>query len=59
MDIERENLTRRYDEDVITVNWYPATPRMAASCNQIEQGLPQDLVTIDLDAFLDRVYSLA
>jgi hypothetical protein len=59
MDIERGDLTRRYDKEVLTVNWYPATPRIAASCNQIEQGLPQDLMTIDLDAFLDRVYAMA
>jgi hypothetical protein len=60
---KRTEPTHRYDEEILSVNWNPAVALIAMSCYQTEQGLrPQlreDLTTIDVDAFLDRVYALA
>ena len=60
---KRTEPTRRYDEEILNVNWNPAVTLIAVSCYQTEQGLcprmPEDLTTIDVDAFLDRVYALA
>ncbi len=59
---KRTEPTRRYDEEILSVNWNPAIALVAMSCYQTEQGLrprlPEDLTTIDVDAFLDRVYAL-
>ena len=59
---QRTEPTRRYDEEILSVNWNPAIAQVAMSCYQTEQGLrprlPEDLTTIDVDAFLDRVYAL-
>ena len=59
---KRTEPTRRYDEEILSVNWNPAIAQVAMSCYQTEQGLrprlPEDLTTIDVDAFLDRVYAL-
>lgn len=60
--VKRTEPTRRYDEEILSVNWNPAIALVAMSCYQTEQGLcprlPEDLTTIDVDAFLDRVYAL-
>jgi hypothetical protein len=52
----------RYDDEILSVNWNPAIAQVAMSCYQTEQGLrtrlPEDLTTMDVDAFLDRVYAL-
>jgi len=54
---------RRYDEDLLCVNWNPAVGLVALSCYQTEQEhspqLPEDFSNIDVAAFLDRVYALA
>lgn len=54
---------RRYDEELMCVNWNPAIGVIAMSCYQTAQELspelPEDLATVDVDAFLDRVYALA
>jgi len=59
---KRTEPTRRYDEEILSVNWNPAIALIAMSSYQTEQGLrprlPEDLTTIDVDAFLDRVYAL-
>jgi hypothetical protein len=59
---KRTEPTRRYDEEVLTVNWHPAMPQIEMSCYQTEQRLRprmlEDLTTIDVDAFLDGVYAL-
>lgn len=53
----------RYDEELLCVNWNPAVAVMATSCYQTEQEmspqLPEDLASVDVKAFLDRVYALA
>jgi hypothetical protein len=53
----------RYDEELMCVNWNPAIGVIAMSCYQTAQELspelPEDLATVDVDAFLDRVYALA
>ncbi|MBI2297211.1 MAG: hypothetical protein HYU76_14520 [Betaproteobacteria bacterium] len=54
---------RRYDEELLCVNWNPAIGVIAMSCYQTEQelspDLPEDFSNIDVAAFLDRVYALA
>lgn len=54
---------RRYDEELLCVNWNPAIGVIAMSCYQTEQELspelPEDFSNIDVAAFLDRVYALA
>jgi hypothetical protein len=61
--VDRTEPARRYDDEVLNVNWNPAIAQIAMSCYQAEQGsrsrLPEDLTTVDVDAFLDRVYALA
>ena len=58
---KRAALTRDCDEDILVVNWNSAIALIAPSCHHVEQGLrprlPEDLATIDIDAFLDRVYA--
>lgn len=53
----------RYDEELLCVNWNPAIGVMAMSCYQTEQELspqlPEDLASVDVKAFLERVYALA
>ena len=54
---------RRYDDEVLCVNWNPAIHGLAASWYQtsgeLSPELPEDLSTMDVDAFLSRVYALA
>jgi hypothetical protein len=54
---------RRYDEELLCVNWNPAIRVLALSCFQNRQelspALPEDFSKIDADGFLDRVYALA
>lgn len=54
---------RRYDEDLLCVNWNPSVGLVALSCYQTEQELspqlPEDFTAVDVPAFLDRVYALA
>ena len=44
---KRTEPTRRYDEEILSVNWNPAIAQVAMSCYQTEQGLrprlPEDL----------------
>jgi len=59
----RAGATRRYDEDVLCVNWNPALQVMATACYQtpreLSPPLPESFSDVDIDAFLDRVYALA
>ena len=54
---------RRYDEELLCVNWNPAISVMAMSCYQtakeLNPQLPLDFTIVDAAAFLDRVYALA
>jgi len=54
---------RRYDEELLCVNWNPAVRVLAMSWYQTNQELspelPEDFSKIDADAFLNRVYALA
>ena len=54
---------RRYDDELLCVNWNPAIQVFAMSCYQhnheISPELPEDFSKIDADAFLGRVYALA
>lgn len=54
---------RRYDEELLCVNWNPAIGVMAMSCYQTTQELspqlPENFSDVDVKAFLDRVYALA
>ena len=58
-------MTRRYedDEELLCVNWRPGRAMSATFCyrppQQMSPHLPDDLASIDLDAFIDRVYGLA
>lgn len=57
----RVDTAHRYDKQVLCVNWNPAVP-IAASYgaeSQLSPRLPEDLSTVDVSAFLDRVYALA
>ena len=52
-----------YDEELLCVNWNPAVSVLAASCYQrpheLSPQLPDDFESIDVQAFMDRVYALA
>ncbi|HKA41406.1 MAG TPA: hypothetical protein VKF40_05380 [Burkholderiales bacterium] len=52
----------RYTDEILCANWNPAI-RLAGAVNQNErrprQRQPEDAMTIDVDAFLDRLYALA
>ena len=53
----------RYDEELLCVNWNPSLRALATSCYQTTEELspllPEDFSKIDVQAFLDRVYTLA
>ena len=59
----RVDQRRRYNDELMCVNWNPAISVMATSCYQtaeeLSPQLPEDFSTIDAAAFLDRVYALA
>jgi hypothetical protein len=54
---------RRYDEELRCVNWTPGGAISATFCyrhpSQISPHLPDDLASVDIDAFVDRIYGLA
>jgi len=54
---------RRYDEELLCVNWNPAIRVIALSCYQtaeeLSPQLPEDFSNTDAEAFLQRVYALA
>lgn len=54
---------RRSDEARMCVNWNPAFGTVATFCYQHPQELspqlPDDFTSIDIDAFVSRVYALA
>lgn len=54
---------RRYDEELLCVNWNPAVGLVALSCYrspaELSPELPESFANFDLGAFLDRVYALA
>lgn len=54
---------RRYDDELLCVNWNPAISMIATSgyqtAEELGPQLPEDFSTIDAAAFLDRVYALA
>lgn len=56
-------LARRCDEELRCVNWSPAGAMSAIFCyrhpHQLSPHLPDDLASIDVDAFVDRIYGLA
>ncbi|UCF74529.1 MAG: hypothetical protein JSU71_09575 [Betaproteobacteria bacterium] len=56
-------VAKRYDKELLCVNWNPAVRLIAMSCFQTEQELspqlPEDFSKIDAGVFLDRVYALA
>jgi hypothetical protein len=54
---------RRYDDELLCVNWNPAIAVIGISryqsAQELSPQLPEDLTTVDVRAFLDRVYALA
>lgn len=56
-------VTRRRDEELMCVNWSQPGAMSAIFCyrqpHQISPHLPDDLESIDVDAFVDRIYGLA
>jgi len=56
-------LEERYGEELLCANWNPVVGLSVAGwCGrpqELSPPLPHDLASIDLDAFLDRVYALA
>ena len=50
-----------YGDEVMYANWNPAVVYMANAVAQcaLSPELPEDLTTIDVDAFLAKVYALA
>jgi hypothetical protein len=50
-----------YGDDVMTAGWNPAVVQMhrESAPAVASHELPHDLATVDVDAFLDRVYGLA
>ena len=54
---------QRYDEGRMCVNWNPAFGTLATFCYQhpheLSPQLPDDITSIDVDAFVNRVYALA
>jgi hypothetical protein len=53
----------RYDEELLCVNWNPAVRLVARSSYQTPQELspelPENFSTVDMQAFMSRVYALA
>jgi hypothetical protein len=56
-------LEKRYGEELLWANWNPMVElSVACWCRRPQETsppLPHDLSSIDLDAFLDRVYAFA
>ncbi len=50
-----------YGEEIMQANWNPAVVQMIRETAPLmpSPDLPDDLSTIDVDAFLGRVYALA
>jgi hypothetical protein len=50
-----------YGDEIMNANWNPAVVYMFEDVAQraISPELPEDLSTVDVDAFLSRVYALA
>jgi len=53
----------RYDEELLCVNWNPAVRVLALNSFQrpeeLSPALPEDFSTVDVQAFMNRVYALA
>ena len=56
-------MRRRRDEELMCVNSSPVVAMPAMSCcqhsHELSPRLPDALASIDIEAFLDRVYGLA
>lgn len=56
-------LEERYGEELLCANWNPMVAIAAIfSCqraHELSLSLPHDLASVDLDGFMERVYSLA
>ena len=56
-------LEERYGEELMYVNWNPMVSVSAMFCYQhpheLSPRLPDDLGSVDVEAFLDRVYAFA
>ena len=52
---------RTYADEIMYANWNPAVLNMTREPLRAAPGreLPEDLSTVEVDAFLDRVYALA
>lgn len=54
---------QHYDEGRMCVNWNPAFRTLATFCcphpHELSPQLPDDITSIDVDAFVNRVYALA
>ena len=50
-----------YGDEVMDAGWNPAVVHMLRGAAPVvpSHDLPHDLATVDVDAFLDRVYGLA
>lgn len=50
-----------YGDEIMNANWNPAVAYLLDGVTQytISPELPEDLSSVDVDAFLDRVYALA
>lgn len=53
--------TPRYGDDIMNASWTPELAAVAAAIPPQLQApeLPEDLRTIDVDAFMSRIYALA
>ena len=50
-----------YEDEILSAGWNPAVPHLIQDVARYSRSpeLPESLSTVDVDAFLDRVYALA
>jgi hypothetical protein len=50
-----------YEEEILNASWNPAVAYLFKDVVQCARSpeLPEDLTTVDVDSFLDRIYAIA
>jgi len=50
-----------YDDEILNAGWNPAVAFLFSDVTQCAHSpeLPEDLTTVDVDSFLDRIYAIA
>lgn len=50
-----------YADEILNANWNPAVPYIFNDVTKCAHSseLPEDLTTVDVDSFLDRIYAIA